>query len=403
MRILFLSRWFPYPPDNGSKLRIYHLLTGLAAQHEVSLLSFADATAMPTYPPELSKLCTIRQVVPWQPFSPTSWRARLGFLSLTPRSVIDTYSATMAHAIEHEIDRGAYDLIIASELATAAYMRHFSNIPALLEDIELGIMVEQYQQANSVKGRLRHGLTWIKHRHYLNQVLQHFRVCTVVSERERQLVRDAVPDYKAIEIIPNCVDLAEYANIHATPQPNSLIFTGSFRYFANYEAMNWFLREVFPQVRKQQSDISLTITGDHQNQPLPPAQNVRLTGVVPDVRPLIAGAWCSIVPIHSGGGTRLKILEAMALGTPVIATTKGIEGIAAQDGVHLLVADTPQAFADAILRLFAQPELRHQLAKQGYQLVRTSYNWATTLPHFLQLIERVVKAPTNMLSSDARS
>lgn len=402
MRILFLSGWFPYPPDNGSKLRIYHLLAGLAAQHEVMLLSFGDAVETPP-PPELAKLCTIRQVVPWQPFRPTSWRARRGFLSLTPRSVIDTYSATMAHAIARAVAEQSFDLVIASQLAMAGYVRHFAAIPALFEEVELGLMIERYQQARSPSGRLRERLAWLKHRHYVSQVLRQFQACTVVSAREGQLVRTVIPAYKAIEIIPNCVNLADYEAIQATPQPNSLIFTGSFRYFANYEAMQWFLQAVFPLVQAQCPDTWLTITGDPANQPLPPASHVRITGVVPDVRPLIAGAWCSIVPMHSGGGTRLKILEAMALGTPVIATTKGIEGIAAQDGVHLLVADTPQAFADAILRLFAQPELRHQLAKQGYQLVRTSYNWATTLPHFLQLIERVVKAPTNMLSSDARS
>lgn len=392
MRILFLSTWFPYPINNGSKLRVYHLLAGLAAHHEVTLLSFADEAGLDWAPPELSSFCKIAQVVAWQPFVPDSWRARLGFFTLTPRSVVYSYSPQMAHAIAQTVAQQPYDLIIASQLVTAGYVRHFGPTPALFEEVELGVLVEPYRQATTLRSRLRHGLTWFKHRRYVNQVLRRFRGCTVTSIREQQLVSAAVPGYQPIEVIPNCVNLAGYGAMQRQPALNTLIFTGSFRYFANHEAMVWFLREVFPQVQAQNPDITLTITGDHANQPLPAAQNVQLTGVVPDVRPLIAEAWCSIVPILSGGGTRVKILEAMALGTPVVTTTKGVEGIDAQDGVHLLIADTPQAFAAAILRLCCEPGLRQRLTAQAHQLVRTKYDWAATLPRFLQLIEHTVKS-----------
>jgi glycosyltransferase involved in cell wall biosynthesis len=389
MRILFLSRWFPYPINNGSKVRVYQLLTGLAARHEITLLSFADEADLGTCPPALCSACTIAQVVPWKPFAPDSWRARLGFLHATPRSIVDSYSPTMAQAITRTMTAQHFDLVIASQLAMAGYVRHFGDTPALFEEVELGVLIEPYNQATTVQRRLRQGLTWFKHRRYVAQVLRHFRACTVVSMHERQLVNDAAPGYAAINVIPNCVNVAEYADIQNNPQPNTLIFTGSFRYFANYEAMVWFLQAVFPQVQALNPAVSLTITGDHGNQPLPAAPNVHLTGFVPDVRPLIAGAWCSIVPIHTGGGTRVKILEAMALRTPVITTTKGVEGIEAQDGVHLLVADTPQAFAEATIRLLHEPGLRQQLTTNAYQLVQTKYDWAATLPQFLQLIERV--------------
>ncbi|MCE7985814.1 MAG: glycosyltransferase [Caldilinea sp. CFX5] len=392
MRILFLSRWFPYPINNGSKLRVYHLLAGLAAHHDVTLLSFADEAGNDVAPPELGALCTSAQVVPWQPFVPDSWRARLSFFMVTPRSIVNTYSPQMARAIAQTVAQQPYDLIIASQLATAGYVRHFGQTPALFEEVELGVLVEPYRQATTLRSRFRHGLTWFKHRRYVDQVLRRFRGCTVVSTCERQLVSATVPGYKPIEVFPNCVNLADYAAVQRQPTPNALIFTGSFRYFANYEAMVWFLREVFPQVQAQNPDVTLTITGDHANQPLPSAQNVQLTGFVPDIRPLIAEAWCSIAPIHRGGGTRVKILEAMALGTPVVTTSKGAEGIDAQDGVHLLIADTPQAFTEAILRLFREAGLRERLTTQAYQLVRTKYDWAATLPRFLHMIERTIKS-----------
>jgi glycosyltransferase involved in cell wall biosynthesis len=114
-----------------------------------------------------------------------------------------------------------------------------------------------------------------------------------------------------------------------------------------------------------------------------------LTGFVDDVRPLIARSWASIVPLHTGGGTRLKILEAMALRTPVIATSKGAEGLDVQSGKHLLIADTPETFVQQVVRLLRQPQLRENLAEEAYALVREKYDWQVIMPHFLNLIEEI--------------
>jgi glycosyltransferase involved in cell wall biosynthesis len=170
-----------------------------------------------------------------------------------------------------------------------------------------------------------------------------------------------------------------------------LIFTGSFGFGPNYDAMTWFLREVYPRIQAEVPDVSLTITGDHKNLPLPPATNVTLSGFVDDIRPLLAAAWLSLAPIWSGGGTRLKILEAMALGTPVVATSKGAEGLDVEHNVHLLIADTPQTYAEAVLQILRQPELRERLAACAYELVRQKYNWPTVMPRFLDLVDRVAQ------------
>lgn len=390
--ILFLSRWFPYPPDNGSKLRIYNLLRGLAQEHEVTLLSFADQSNVDPNAPELSSLCNEIQIVPWKPFEPQSLRARLGFLSLTPRSVVDTFSADMARCVEHVLAKGHIDLVIASELTMAGYGRFLRGRPALFEDPELGVLYEQFAQAMSPLRRARYGLTWTKLRRYLARLLRCFHACTVVSERERQLLTNAVPDYRAIEIIPNCISLSDYDHVHKKAKPDTLIFTGSFTYDINYDAMVWFLHEAYPLIQAQAPEVSLTITGDHASLPLPEASNVTLTGFVDDLRPLVASTCVSLAPIWRGGGTRLKILEAMALRTPVVSTSKGVEGLDAQHDEHLLIADTPEAFADAVIRLLKEPGLRQQLANKAYQLVREKYDWAVVMPCFLDLVERVAHA-----------
>ncbi len=394
MRILFLSRWFPYPPNNGSKLRIYNLLRGLSQHHQITLLSFADEPTADPNVPELRRICHDVQTVPWKPFDPQSRQARWAFLSITPRSYVDTYSPSMSKHVERALSTCDYDLVIASQLDMAQYGRMLRKTPALLEEVEVALLYEQVAQATSSRQRARRHLTWLKHRRYLAGVLQNFRACTVVSERERQLLQRTVPGSGLVEVVPNGIDVADYEVTGAEPQPNSLIYTGSFRYAANHDAMIWFLEAVWPRIQARIPEASLTITGDHAGLSLPPANNVTLAGFVPDVRPLIASSWVSVAPLRVGGGTRLKILEAMALGTPVVATSKGTEGLEALNGMHLLVADTPEDFAAAVVRLLCEPELRLRLAENAYQLVSNKYDWKGIMPRFLSLVEQVAQQPS---------
>lgn len=391
MRILFLSRWFPSPPDNGSKLRVYNLLRGLGERHEVTLITFVDPGDVDPDPSELDAFCRRTTIVPWKPFEPRSRSARAALFALRPRSAVATYSAEMERRIREALVRHRFDLVIASQQDMAAYGQCFAGLPALLEEVELGVLHEQYAHARGWWPRLRYRLTWIKHRRYLGRLLRCFRACTVVSEAERRLLLAAVPRAPHVEIVPNCVRLEDYAHVRATPQRGQLIFTGSFRYQPNHDAMLWFLGEVFPRLVRRISGVRLVITGDHAGRPLPPADNVVLTGRVADVRPWIASSWASLAPIRTGGGTRLKILEAMSLGTPVIATSKGVEGIDARTGYHLLVADSPAEYAAAVAEVLENPTLRAALARRALDLVAEHYDWAVVLPRFLELAERVAR------------
>lgn len=391
MRILFLSGWFPYPPNNGSKLRIYNLLRGLAQHHQITLLAFADQPDVDPEVPELRSLCSSIQVIPWKPYNPHSRQARLGFLSVTPRSVVDTYSPELEGRIREEISSGDYDLVIASQWTMASYGACFQDLPALFEEAEVGVLYQRFVSATSLWHRFRFGLTWAKQRIYLRRLLRDFQACTVVSEPERALLSSTVPGYQAIEVIPNCISLADYRDVGGSRKKNTLIFTGPFRYFANHDAMTWFLEEVYPRIQARVAGVRLIITGDHADMPLPAADNLTLTGFVDDVRPLINSASISLAPIRVGGGTRLKILEAMALHTPVVSTLKGAEGLDVQHGENLLIADTPEEFADAVLRLLGDPVLGQTLAEKGHQLVRERYDWPAVMPQFLSLVERVAR------------
>ena len=393
MKILFLSRWYPFPPNNGSKLRIYNLLDGLARQHEVSLLSFAaEAEISPQMEKPASPFQEIR-VVPWKPFDPNSRQSRAGFFSTTPRAYLDTFSQELAGNITEMLSANNFDLVIASQIDMAAYGRYFQNLPAIFEEAEVGILYDQFKKAASPIKRLRYWLTWFKHRQFLASTLQNFKGCTVVSAQEEKLLATAVPNLPPIQVVPNGVDLSIYQNIREDKEPNTLIFTGALSFKPNYEAMVWFLEEVFPMIRQEIHGARLTITGDHRRLPLPDSQNVTLTGFIDDIRPLVARSMCSIVPILSGGGTRLKILESMGLGTPVAATSKGAEGLNLVDQEHILLADKPEDFAQAVISLLTETDLNQKLTRNALQLVKDQYNWPVILPQLFDLINQVI--PTN--------
>jgi glycosyltransferase involved in cell wall biosynthesis len=397
MNVLFLSSWFPHPPDNGAKIRILNLLRVLSQQHRVTLIAASDpSTHSQTSGSELETLCEHIYAVPGRPRPPRGMRRILSFARPVPEWVLWDPLPAMRRAIAREVGSGRYEVIVAYELGTAIYAQDFGSLPALLEDVELGGYQSAFSPDRPILRRWRGRLFWWKLQRAVPPLLKRFSAGTVVSETEQQLLESMAPYFGPIEIIPNCLDYNSYQTIQATPQPGTLVFSGSLTFSANYEAMAFFLREIYPLIRLELPDVRLCITGKHDNLPLPidPSDSqVTLTGYVDDVRPLIAGSWVSIVPLLTGGGTRLKILEAMALGTPVVSTTKGAEGLAVESGRHLLIADRPEDFAAAVVRICREADLREQLAAEARCLVAERYDWSAVRPRFLQLVERVANQP----------
>lgn len=195
-----------------------------------------------------------------------------------------------------------------------------------------------------------------------------------------------------LSVIPNGVDLARLQPNIVPKQANKLIFNGALTYSVNYDAMRYFLVEIFPRIRALWPDVSLTITGSTEGVDLgalPLDESVHLSGYVSDIRPLVASATACVAPLRQGGGTRLKILEAMALGTPVISTAKGMEGLDAVDGQHYLLGRDAEAFADQTVRLLKDGGLRGQIAANARGLVETKYDWMEIGRVFRGLVEEI--------------
>lgn len=396
MRILYLSTWFPYPFDNGSKIRVYHLLRALGTRHEVSLLSFAFDTAQPQHVAALASFCKHVETIDCNPFQREATRSALRFLSVDP--VVTLPLPDVTARIEQLYAQTTFDVVIASIEVTAVYALQapVSTLKVLEEHNSLTRwMRERYEQQSSLLQKLRCWISWQKTRAYEANLFSRFDLCTMVSRQDQRESLNLLKGRSTpVELIPNGVDCDYNRPGMFVAQPNTLIYNGAITYRANYDAVQYFLGEIYPRVRQQRPQVSLTVTGSTEGvdrSALPADQSVHFSGYVDDIRPVVGSHAVCVAPLREGGGTRLKILEAMALGTPVVSTTKGAEGLNVIDGEHLLIADEPQAFAAAVVRLLADDELRRRLSDNARRRVEECYDWKSIGQQFVSLVENTVQ------------
>ncbi|WP_129672312.1 glycosyltransferase family 4 protein [Candidatus Chloroploca sp. Khr17] len=393
MRILALSTWWPEPADNGSRMRIMHLLRHLARTHEVHLLAFTQGDTTEVCADELGQICASLQAMP-RPGRPLTLVDRVQSLIVTePASVRATWSQAFASAVENTAARIRPDVVLAFEIDVAPYALQLPGVPVVLEELELGYMLEQFRSYQDVQRRLRYLLTAMKHRRYVAGLLRGLAAVTVVSEGEAKTVRDLAGKHPLdIVVIPNGADVAGCRDYAYHPDPDTLIYPGALSYSANLDAMRYFLEAILPRIRQERPQTLLRITGrttPEQRAALPNLDGVVLNGYVEDIRALIAQSSVEVVPLREGGGTRLKILEALAVGTPVVSTSKGSEGLALVHDEHLLIADSPDAFARATVRLLEDAALRAKLSQAGQQVVAAHYDWPVLAQRLEDLLQTI--------------
>ena len=393
MRILFLSRWFPFPPDNGAKIRIANFIKQLARSNEITLVSFGEQADVDNTDGQktLRQWCESVEVVPYRAFRPNSLRSFAGLFAPQPRFLTDTYNRRFAEAVHDRRRTGRPDLAVMTELDMVPYSADLPGLPLVLDELETTIHLDACYRG-SMPRRLRARLAWVKLAAYLRRTLPRFASCTVVSEREKANLRRVAPDYRNVEIVPNAIDLDAYTGSFGEPEPNTLVFAGALTYHANLDAARYFLNEVYPLVRQAAPEVRLRITGRTDGVDLgslPSHPGVQFTGYVPDVRPVVARSWVSVVPLRVGGGTRVKILESMALGTPVVSTAKGAEGLDVTDGLDVVLADEPERLAAKIVEVLRSPELRCHLAAEGRVLVESRYSSTLAGERLRALVDRV--------------
>jgi len=377
MRVLLVSSWFPYPPDNGSKLRAYHLIRELSQRHTLTLLSFAEAPEASNEDTEpLRKICETVTVVRGHPFKHGRLRAR-GLFSPVPRALVQTCSRDMQARIEETM--ADHDFAVGLEVGSALYLRDVRSLPRVFEGAEVTWLRERVARERDVAKRSRLILTWWKYRWFIRNMVADFERTTVVSDVERDAFIRIGCDRTRVRFVANGVERADLTTQHGPRLPR-LVYPGAITYSANYDAVRMFLCDIWPLIRRARPGLSFWVTGSTTGvdmKSLSAHEGVTFTGHVPDVKRLVAESAACVVPLRLGGGTRLKILEAMALGTPVVSTSKGAEGLAVTQEGDILIADRPDDFARQVVRLLDDPALAGRLARNARDLVERLYTWDT--------------------------
>jgi len=411
MKLLMISAWFPYPPICGAKIRKHNLVRQLSKFADIDLISLVqtlNADQLAEGKRYLENYCRSVQAVPAIPHRPSRARALQKLISPLPDSIQVTRNAELERRVAEAWHRGGYDAAMVTECGSPGIVTFTAvsqNIrPLVVDSVELG--VSRPQGALLSLRRLRQSLTWFKLRRFSSALLRKADVYTVTSQPEYVLLCSIVPAGVPCVIVPNVMDLGDYEGTFGERDRRSLIHCGSFSYSVNYDAVLWFAQEVFGRIQMRES-LKIRVTGNTAGRDLSPIRagcpQVEFTGLVKDIRSYIAESGISIVPILAGGSTRLKILESMALGTPVVSTSLGAEGLDVRHEENILLADTPADFARQIDRLIQDDDLWHHLSVQGRRLIESHYSAEKMGKLFAALFSRVLGQPAkpSLMACDA--
>ncbi|NLN75565.1 MAG: glycosyltransferase [Armatimonadetes bacterium] len=380
MKILFLSAWFPYPPDNGARIRAYNLIKGLAQENEVYLISLLQEDSNEENSRYLDNICEVVSLHNSHWFKPGGIKSLLGLFSSAPRSVVCTYDSRVTQAVLGAIDRIRPDVLIVSSLGMAHYVPGNLSVPSILDqhNCEYAVMKRAADKLPNGWNRWRAAAGWKKSARWEARMCKKFDVVTAVSEQDRQLMLQAAPNLLNLHILPNGVDTALYQPEQWSPEPKTLIYNGALTYSANLDAIKYYITDIYPHLAD--TGITLRVTGRHSGidlQGVEKCPGVELIGYVDDIRDVLKKSAACVVPLREGGGSRLKILEAMAAGVPVISTAMGSEGIEATPGTHIITADSPKDFALAIKRVLGDQSLARSLSSNARLFVEQRYDWST--------------------------
>ncbi|WP_298815668.1 glycosyltransferase family 4 protein [Chloroflexus sp.] len=394
MRALVLSPYPPYPPRGGGALRIYHLLRALAVHHQVTLLTFAPDVAAQSALQPLADLVRVMTVI-GPPARSLFRRAITTLFSPLPDMALRNASAAYRTALAELLAREQFDVVLAESIEMAPYLRQARGCGARLALDEFNAeYVLQRRAALTDLRRAPHPrsliagsyslVQWLKLAAFERRMLRLADRVLVVSTEDAAALQRLAPSAR-LSIVPNGVDCTHFAPLTPPPPPAAeLVFVGTLDYRPNVDAVLWFVREVWPLIRAQHPTLHFRLIGRRPHPALLALhqhQHVIVTGEVADTRPAIAAATAVVIPMRIGGGSRLKLLEALAMAAPVVSTTMGAEGIPGlRHSEHLLLADTPAAFAQAVDRLIKDRAFAHRLGQNGREFVCAGYDWAQIVP-----------------------
>ena len=393
LRVLVVGVWFPYPPRWGWAVRVYHLARQLSRRHDVTILTYGTGADQPNVPLLNEEGIHAETVLRERPSR--SARRKDQLVSLVSRLPFESYiarSPEMQSAIDRLSSERPFD-VVQLESTLVRPFRFPAESKIVLD--EHNIEYENYARTREVESStLRRAFYFFeaaKVRRYEQAAWREVSGVVLTSAREEEVVRATAPETPTA-VVPNGVDVDYFKPSPREREPGSIVFNGVLDYRPNLDAALFLVDEVLPLVREKHPNARVTIVGRSDPTELKQVQrpNVEATGEVPDVRPYLERAAVVAVPIRAGSGTRFKVVEGLAVGAPMVSTMVGCEGIGVENGEHLLVADTAEDFADAIVRLFDDTDLGRTLGDAGRQFVVDEYSWERAGARLGSLYERIV-------------
>ncbi len=397
MRILFLAHRIPFPPDKGDKIRSYHVLSYLARKHEVHLGCLVDDRN------DLQAVERLREQLPgviYQELRPLKKRLSMlkALMSGMPLTVNYFQSNDLRKQLRELLEQKNFDAVHVYSSSMAEYVR----------DMDVPIRIIDFCDLDSEKFRqyaelTRGPLSWLYRLEsrrlaaYEQRLVPHFHHILFISPEERRLF--GVNGFSdKLKLMSNGVNLDEYQS-HELPATSEtapagkpyLLFIGLMNYLPNIDAARWFTREVFPILKTILPELQFYIIGNHPVRAVKrlhdPAGGVFVTGYLKDLRPYIRNAEVFVAPMRIARGMQTKILEAMAYGAPVVASSAAARGIGARHEKELLVADTASDCVRSVLALLLNEKLRERLRKRAYNFLKQNFNWEQNLRILDSLLE----------------
>ncbi len=378
MKILHLFPYLPTPPTFGGALRVYHILKHLAKHHDVTVAGFCEHGDRQKFDeafPELEgKMRFINR-------RRSTFRRLLQVGSyFTTHSYWYNWaqSPKLERIVQNLADHGDFDFIIG-EFAT---MGHFDIETDAIRILDAhNVEYDNFRRMSMLEGAPVRKLFYTREYNKTFaeeiQAFQRHDALFVTSSRDGNIIQQDVPELTQF-VIPNGVDTDFFSSSGATQEPFTMVFTGAMGYLPNNDGMMYFLDKIFPLIKKRVPQAKVYIVGNNPPDKLLEHQSdsVVVTGFVDDIRPYIDQASVYIVPLRMGSGTRLKVVEALSMQKPIVSTSIGSEGIEIEDGKHLLIRDDAASFAEAVVALFEDQQLRNTLISNGHERVKQKYDWS---------------------------
>lgn len=412
MKILWLSHLLPFPPQGiGVLQRSANLLKAVAGRHEVTLLAFNQKDLLRIYNPdldialpaamtEMKRLCHAVKVIDIECDKNKYGKIRLALSSLFsnwPYTIRWLTSDSYNNALLHEIESERYDLIWFDTISLAQYRSRLkdSSIKIVLNhhNIESDMMFRRADKEGNYLKKLYFYLEAYKLKNYEKSEVPKFNINVTCSDMDSKRLESILNSINT-HVIPNGVNTDYFSPAkEVTPDPMSLVFIGGMSWYPNRDAMLFFAKEIWPKLKRQIPDVKMHVVGGSPPQELVDLaemdDNFHVYGFVDNIKSIFHKSGIYVCPISDGGGTKLKILDALAMGKPIVANSIACEGIDVTDGLNVLFAETPDEYILNISKLISDQSLRQQLSTNSRKLVLEKYSYDVIGDDLLHLLEKI--------------